>query len=165
MWASRAAMVAIGLVLAACSQQHKRPADEAGDRAALIALDQAYAENWARNDGDAVMGLFAEDAVIIPHDGDDPHVGTAAIREFWFPEGAPPVLVTTFEHRVTEASISNGQGVAWGRFSLAFDYEAQRYAYDGNFLLTARKREDGTWEITHLTWNDPPPTLTPVAAP
>lgn len=153
------------LALMACAPRHASIADEAGDRAALIALDQAYAENWARNDADAVMALFAEDAVIIPHDGDAPHVGAAAIRAFWFPEGAPPVSVTRFEHRVSDASVSSGRGVAWGRFSLAFEYEAQRYAYDGNFLLAGRKDRDGAWKITHLTWNDPPPTVTPVGAP
>lgn len=145
------------LASTACGTQ----ADSAAERRALIALDQAYVEHWARNDAEGVMALFTETAVLLPHHGDTPRVGAQEIRDLWFPADAPVTTVTRFEHRVSDAEVEGDRGVLWGRFDLGFEDDGQHYAYEGNYLLVGAKGPDGAWRITHLTWNDPPPVITP----
>ncbi len=131
-------------------------AGEASDKKAVLALDKAYNTTWKDGDADAVMALFVEDAVVIPHHGDDPIEGKAALRNFWFPEGGSPTLVPIFDHVPDEVMIHGDVGVVRGRFSLAWIYEGTRTEIpSGNYVNIALRTEDG-WRIKWLTWNDDP---------
>lgn len=129
-----------------------------GTEAALRALDRAYVEAWkeqgsARQEA-AVLALFADDAVILPGGGADPRRGRRALREFWFPEEAPPTNVRDFEHDVRDVEVGDGLGVVSGRYRLEFEYAGEEYAQEGNFLLVARRGAAGEWKISRMIWND-----------
>ena len=69
----------------------------AGDREALHSLDRAYVKAW-REDGteaqaEALLKLFAPDAIVYPGRGRGPLSGVEELRAFWFPEGAPPTRI------------------------------------------------------------------------
>ena len=131
-------------------------AGELADKEAVLALDKAYNTTWKDGDADAVMALFVDDAVVIPHHGDNPIEGKLALRNFWFPEGGSPTVVPIFDHVSDEVIIYGDVGVVRGRFSLVWIYEGTRTEIpSGNYVNIAVRTKDG-WRIKWLTWNDDP---------
>lgn len=141
--------------LAACTSQ---PVSPETDAAALHALDKAYTAAWMhptlQEQEDAVLALFAEDAAILPGAGTEPSYGKEAIREFWFPKGSPPTLVSVFEHTMTDYTVSGDLAVYHGRYTLRFDYDGAAYSQLGNYMVEAERQSDGTWLVATMTWND-----------
>ena len=130
------------------------------DRAALRALDQAYARAWfADNPEGEVLTLFRADAVLAPHHGAPPVEGTEAIRAFFWPPDAPPARVTVFEREALQVGGDGDMGYVRGRFQLRFvweeDGEQRTYSNGGNYPLLSGREDGGKWRITHLIWNDP----------
>lgn len=145
----------LGLLTAACT---KTPGDGADAKTALRALDAAYVDGWKQPDAtaqeEAVMALFSEDAVIMPGAGLEPREGLNALRRFWFPTGAPPTIVTRFEHDITGVDAGGALGVLRGRYRLHFNYDGASYARIGNYQFAARRQQDGAWLISQMIWND-----------
>src|SRR5690348_563361 len=73
------------------------------DLASLRSVMAAYRNAWIAADRAAVLALFTDDAVLLPHHGDDPVVGRAAMERFWWPAGSPPFTLTRMEVTVDEA--------------------------------------------------------------
>lgn len=131
-------------------------ADEQHDVAALRALDQAYATQWIEGDVDGVMGLFTEDATLVPHHGDSPIKGQEAIRAFWFNPDYPPTVVPEWRREPKEFFVSGDIGVVRGRARLVWEYEGTRTTIpEGNYVMIAVRQIDA-WRIRMLTWNDDP---------
>ncbi len=131
-------------------------ADEDHDKAALRALDQAYATEWIEGDADGVMSLFTEDATLVPHHGDAPIKGHKAIRDFWFNPNYPPTVVPEWRRESVEIFISGDMGVVRGRARLVWEYDGTRTTIpEGNYVMIA-VREDEEWRIRLHTWNDDP---------
>lgn len=129
-----------------------------GAEEALRTLDQAYVDAWllsgSERQKEALLSLFASDAVIMPGGGTAPKRGIDELSAFWFPEGAPPTNVRKFEHVVRGVDVEDALGVVYGRSSLEFEYDGAQVAQEGNFLLTARQEDDGKWKIAHMIWNN-----------
>ena len=144
------------IALAACA---KAPAPV--DETSLRALDDAYVEAWLTEDAGgqekAVLALFDRDAVIMPGGGLPSENGVANLKNFWFPEGAAPTIVTHFTHEIDEVEMSGDLGVVSGRYTLSFTYENQSIAQAGNYLFVAKNRAGG-WRIKRMIWNDQPLT-------
>lgn len=131
-------------------------ADEQADTSALLALDQAYANEWIEGDADGVMSLFTEDATLVPHHGDEPIKGHEAIRNFWFNPDYPPTVVPEWTRKANEVFISGDVGVVRGTARLVWEYEGIRTTIpNGNYVLIAVRIDNG-WRIRMLTWNDDP---------
>jgi len=131
-------------------------ADEAADKVALLALDQAYATEWMEGDAGGVMALFTEDATLVPHHGDPPIKGQEAIRSFWFNPDYSPTIVPEWTREATEIFIDGDVGVVRGRARLVWEYEGTRTTIpEGNYVLIA-VRKHSAWRIRMLTWNDDP---------
>jgi len=147
---------ATAALLASCAKE-PAPADESS----LRALDSAYVEAWLTPDAadqeKAVLALFDRDAEILPGGGAPPEDGIANVRKFWFPEGAPPTIVTHFTHEIGDIELSGDIGVVSGRYTLSFTYENQSIAQAGNYLFVA-KNSPGGWRIKRMIWNDQPLT-------
>lgn len=131
-------------------------AGEIEDVKAVLALDQAYANNWKNGDEDGVMGLFAEGVVVIPHHGDAPIEGREALRDFWFPKGGSPTLVPLFNHKPASVAVHGDIAIVRGRFELTWIYEGERTEIPEGNYVTIAQRDEGRWEIKLLTWNDDP---------
>lgn len=117
--------------------------------------DRAYADAWQSNDSSAVMATLSSDPIILPS-GMPAIEGSEAIRDFWWPEGAPLTTVHRFD---LEQHESGGQGdfaFVRGSFLLAFEYADQDYASAGEYLSVLERREDGAWRISHRMWSDRP---------
>jgi uncharacterized protein (TIGR02246 family) len=131
-------------------------AAESEDISSLRALDQSYATEWKEGDADGVMALFTEDATLVPHHGDEPIKGHAAIREFWFNPDYPPTVVPSWTREPAEFFISGDVGVVRGTARLVWEFDGTRTTIpNGNYVLIAVRQEQG-WRIRMLTWNDDP---------
>ena len=158
----RRSMYLLSLVLACPSATLAAPLSSA-DEAALRALSDGYARAWINNDRAGVMGVMAPEAVFIPHDGVQPHIGRAKIDEFWFPQGNTVGVVPAYTQTITGISGDDLRATMFGRFDLTWQNATKRYNWLGNFLIVARK-EGGRWLVTHMMASDADPTVTDLAA-
>ncbi len=148
--------ISILLVLVIMAASSSASADESEDILALRALDQSYAKGWKEGDADKVMALFTEDATLVPHHGDEPIKGHAAIRNFWFNPDYPPTVVPFWTRKPEEFFISGDVGVVRGTARLVWEFDGVRTTIpNGNYVLIAVRREQ-EWRIRMLTWNDDP---------
>lgn len=131
-------------------------ADDEADIAALRALDQAYASEWLAGNAEGVMSLFTADAILVPHHGDTPIVGHAAIRNFWFNPKYPPTVVPSWTRDAEQILLFDDVGIVQGRARLSWEYDGTRTTIpEGNYVLVA-VRDTDRWRIRLLTWNDDP---------
>ena len=105
------------------------------------------------------MSLLASDAVILPHDGLEPRVGHAAIREFWFSPARAVSGIDEFRFDLTSTTEHQDHALTWGKRVLQYwqgsGAEKVTYRWAGTVLIALRRR-DASWEITHFMWDDPP---------
>jgi uncharacterized protein (TIGR02246 family) len=122
-------------------------------------VNSAYQTAWLAGDSAAVLRLFAPGAVLLPHHGDPPVVGLDAIRAFWWPSNTAATTITALNITTEGATLSGDHGTLWGRFALAFSYEAEGRLRSvrnaGTYLMVLRRQRDGEWRITHRMWDDP----------
>jgi uncharacterized protein (TIGR02246 family) len=133
------------------------------DRAELAALPARFTAGWLRNSHEQVMHPFAPEAVFIPHDGVKPHMGRAAIDQFWFPSARTVGSVTAFKMTVERVSGDARHAIVWGKSDLHWQDKANAYHWPGYYLMAAERRS-GKWLVTHLMSSDEQPTkksLTP----
>lgn len=161
---------AAALGLAGCSSS---PQDEAvvsetsegagltaGDREALRALDQSFAKAWlepgdaARSE--AVLALFAPDAVVYPGDGAEPVSGLEELQRFWFAAGAPPVTVLSHEREASTIEGSSALAAITGRCTIGLMRDGVRELREGHYIIHARPDAAGHWKIERMMWSDRP---------
>ena len=129
-----------------------------GDQMAVIKLYDRYHTGWLSNDDKvpgAILGLLADDAVLMPDDGGDIVTGKEAIAGWWFPNGKVVGSVELFRHYDTVVSIDEKLATVRGRFDLSFTVDGKVTTTEGNQLITAKKTDDG-WRISAITWNSKP---------
>lgn len=158
------------LCLAACSAT---PTDEpvardpgegaglaAGDREALRALDQSYAKAWLKEgpaaQSEAVLALFATDAVVYPDDGAAAVSGVEGLRAFWFGPDVSPVSVQAFERRADAIEGSSALAAIVGSSEIAFARDGTRSVEAGHYIIHARPDASGHWKIERMMWSDRP---------
>jgi ketosteroid isomerase-like protein len=124
------------------------------DDAAVRAICQQFNAAWLAGNSDAVLALYAPDAVLIPHHGDEPVAGKESIRMFWFNPDYPPTKVLKMENTIVEADGSGDMAFVRGIGYLEYEYQNQRYSNRGNFLQIFKRGSNG-WKIFRHIWNDP----------
>ena len=130
----------------------------AADIAAIRSTIEVYRTAWLRNSEAAVMGTFADDAVIMPHHGGQPSVGLAAIRAYWFSPG-PKTTITRFELTIDEVEGAGEMAFVRGRSAVQWTVEGsagvERWTNSGTFVNVMVKRA-GRWKTRVQIWDDPP---------
>lgn len=130
------------------------------DEREIQATAERFVDAWLVDAPDTVMSTLAEEAVLMPHHGVEPVIGTADIRAFWWPPDAA-VKVLVFDQSYDEIDGDGDLAYVRGRFELAFEFESagevRRMSYEGNYLMLLRRDDDGEWRISHRIWNDPVP--------
>ena len=139
------------------SEPSARASLTAGDREALRALDQSYGKAWrekgAKAQSEALLALFARDAVVYPGSGAPPISGTQALHDFWFPDGLPSTEVEYFERHADAIEGSPALAAISGRSEIAFTYDGTRSVQEGHYIIHARPDEAGYWKIERMMWN------------
>jgi uncharacterized protein (TIGR02246 family) len=131
------------------------------DRNQVARLPARFTDGWLHDSRAEVMGLFAPEAIFIPHDGVKPHVGKRAITEFWFPATGAGGKVTAFVMTAEGVSGEGDQALVWGKSDLDWQDKTTAYHWPGYYLMSARRRH-GKWLVTHLMSSDEQPTSTPI---
>jgi len=137
-----------------CSEKARAPLSSA-EIQAIKAASQTYGAGWLSNDPERVMATLTDDAVIVPS-GMLPIKGQKAIREFWWPEGSPPTVVTQFAVTDDEVGGDGDFGFVRGTFALSFEYDGTGYSGGGTYISLMKRLPDGTWRISHRSWSDTP---------
>lgn len=119
---------------------------------------KAYEQAWLDSDTLGIFSTLTDDAILIPHHGDEPIIGTQAIHHFWFPKDALPSEVTVFSSTIEETLGNKDIAYIYGRFKLSFNYDNKTYSNEGNYLNVLRN-ESNQWKLSRLIWNDPLPVI------
>jgi len=133
------------------------------DESAIRGVLATYARGWLEGKPKVVMSAFLEDAVILPHHGDEPHAGAEAIRRFWWPPDSPPFRVTRLEQQPDEITGEGNLAYVRGHFALTFimeqDGTPRTFSNAGTFLMVLRRNAEGEWRIAQYMWDDPLPQM------
>ena len=137
--------------------QDPRVGDESQDVARIQALASAYTSAWIDSDPEAVLDVFADGAVLVPHQGNPQAEGKDAIRRHFWPPGTPPIQIEAFSLTSMDIVVEGELGYDRGAFELAFTMEGtpDRYTSRGNYVAVARKDDEGRWKWVLYTWNHP----------
>lgn len=122
-------------------------------------LESDYVSGWfAQDQQNAVLKVFEDAAVFIPHHGDEPVIGLENLRKFFWPDGVGGI-VHDFNHYPD--AIEGNSRMAWirGRFDIKYSWinvsDTTTTINKGNYVLIARKQENSTWKIATFIFNDP----------
>jgi len=122
-----------------------RPAPDPLARVAIETAVHRYVAASNSGDAEALMNLYAEDAVLLPPDH-EPIQGREAIGEFWR-QGTDQGLEVTTLRLDTDGKI----GYLIGRYRLpATDQDP---ADSGKYVMCLRRQRDGSWKLTADIWN------------
>src|ERR1700730_1046921 len=99
---------------------------------AIRATIEAYRTSWLQGHAKGVLHTFIEDAVLLPHHGDPPVQGIAAIREYWFARGGPPTTITDLKITVEQVGGNGTMAFARGQDAVSWtivqDGQATRFS-------------------------------------
>ena len=91
------------------------------------------------------MRLLIPASVLVPGEK-PPYVGREAIRNYWWPAGAPPFRLDRFENTRDEILGSDGIAIIRGTQVIEWTSGAERWRTHGNYLTVVRKTSAG-WRI------------------
>lgn len=149
----RLLQVPLLLALASCAAGMAEDLTEA-DRTEIAALSDAYGAAWLADDSAAVMAVFSEDAVLVPHRGNPHAVGPAAIRDHFWPVGGPAAPTVEFWRESSGIEGTTTLAYDRGRYRLTFVFEGDSIRSEGNYLAVARRTPEG-WRWIAYSWNHP----------
>ena len=151
------------IFLSACTKLNTITSFTEKDKEIIRLIPDAYTNGFLEEDRDAIMGLFFEDAVLIPHHGDTPVIGLEPIKEHFWPPDSPPFRVDKFKLIQVETDGSGNlaytRGTSEIEFSMNINGVWNTYSNAGNFLMIFRKNLDNNWYISRYIWNDPLPQM------
>jgi uncharacterized protein (TIGR02246 family) len=127
------------------------------DILAIKKIEETYRTAWLKNDAETILGLFADDAVLMPN-GNPMVRGKEAMRQFWF---APSETVTTInKYETSVEQIYGEKNLAYlvGTNELLWTMEnkskndVKRYRSTGYFIVIYVKKGK-EWKITRQSWS------------
>jgi uncharacterized protein (TIGR02246 family) len=119
-------------------------ADATGRQAVTQVID-SYLDAYRRNDADAIAGLYATDAVLLPP-GHPLVRGRDDIRAYW--KGR---MESGFAMDTVRIEVAPGSGYVVGRYYVPPDGDDD--AETGKFVIALRREADGVWRIAADIWN------------
>jgi uncharacterized protein (TIGR02246 family) len=129
------------------------------DRAAIRALDSAFVRAWLADDTAGVLGLFSDEAVLMPPNS-QPVAGLSGIRAYWWPRDGSRTRITGFGRVIAE--IGGTRELAFVRGTSAITWT---YMTDGKSTASSSRSADlrlmtraasGEWRIVRQAWNQIP---------
>jgi len=143
---------------AGCKRQREetgpfgRPEQRQADAAAARRIvDTGISAVNARN-LDAVLVLYADDAVLLPPDG-EAVLGKQAIKAYYQStfEDLSPELSFSSEEIITDNAWAFSRGKAVGRVTSTKTGAAR--SVNEKYIMILRRQPDGSWRIARLMWN------------
>jgi uncharacterized protein (TIGR02246 family) len=159
---SRFAFVAFAMLGLLLSSPSAMAADDAG---AIRAGTDAWIKAYNAGNADAIVAMYAEDAVIMPP-GAAPARGRAAIKQFLVKDIADSKAAGITLVLTKENDVGVKGDVAWHAGTYTVANKAGATVDSGGYMEVWRKA-GGKWHIVRDIWNSstPPPTAAPAPAP
>lgn len=129
------------------------------DKKSIQSLLEHYRTAWLANNEEDVMSIFSQDAVLMPHHGDEPVIGEQAIRTYWWPAGVKYTIdqftntVDAIEGTSEYACARGKSNVTWTTYN-GSSKTTQQLA--GTYIMVVKKM-NGAWKVTLHMWDDPQP--------
>lgn len=122
------------------------------DMAAIKQLEADWRAGWLAGDVDALLSLYAGDAVLMPQ-GQPSVSGKEAIRPLY--ESVFREYAIRSQSRVVEIEVSGDLGYLWCTYKLTATPKAGGAALhdEGKSLFIVKRAQDGDWRISRLIDN------------
>ncbi len=154
----------LALLGAALSISPAHAQDTGAERQAYEEWTRGWWEAYNARDVDGLVDMYAEDAIRMPPE-EPPARGKAAIRGTFRAEFADLASYDYLsEGGLQDVHLADGWAVenGWWRITI-LPGTRDELVFFGRYVLVARSRENGTWEILWDIWNTDHPS--PLAGP
>ncbi len=125
------------------------------DRAAIRELDRVFVDGWLKDDQDAVMSVFAKDAILLPP-GSKPVFGLTGIKSYWFPNDGSVTRITGFDRKIEEIEGTRKLAFLRSTASLSWTYEkdGKKTAQTSRSIDLRLVTRDaaGRWHVIRQMW-------------
>ena len=155
----RALILAVSLIAVAGTAP---AADTTTDTAAIRAVNAAWAKAYNAGDADALVALYAEDAVVFPPAAPAAR-NRAAIRKFFTQDIAASKAAGGTIHLATGDVDASGN-LAWESGTFKVTNKSGATVETGKYLSVFQKR-NGKWLLYRDIWNSDAASATPASAP
>lgn len=148
-------IIAILLIslLASCTEYEGGFTDE--DKKEVNQIRRDYVNGWLANDKETVLGLFKDDATIVPS-GLFPISGMEEIELYWFPNDSSMTTIHSYEIELLDLQGTDSIAYSLEKGILNFTYAK------GDFTMTKestshattiyQKNLEGNWKIISRMW-------------
>ena len=122
------------------------------DVAAITKLAQDWRAGWNRSDTEALLSLFTNDPILLPH-GQPAVIGKSAIRSLY--NSFFKAFAVKGIGKVVEAVVSGDWGYFWSRYTLTATPIAggEPIKGEGKSIFIVRRQIDGSWKISRIIDN------------
>jgi uncharacterized protein (TIGR02246 family) len=151
------------IALAGCAQNAPPAADTAADEAAIHAVGSAWGNAYNAANAEALVALYAEDALVSPP-GVPALRGHDAIREY-FTKDVAASAEGGYGIKINPGEVGIAGDVAWASGTWTVS-DKSGTAVDTGKDVTVYRKKHGKWLLIRDIWNSdaPPPPPEPAAA-
>jgi uncharacterized protein (TIGR02246 family) len=139
----RALLGILAALVAGCAEGSQGV--DSASRGAIEATVDRYVAASNEGDAEALIELYADDAVLLPPDHEPIH-GREAIAEFWR-QGTD----TGLEINTLRLEVDGSVAYLIGKYRLPATEEEE--ADSGQYVLCLKRQPDGAWKLTADIWN------------
>lgn len=138
--------------LLACSEPSRFTAQDLEE---IHSIRQSYTNGWLANDAETVLGLFTDDATIIPS-GLGPITGIESIANYWFPNDSSETIIHSYGIELLELTGTDSMAYSLEKGKLSFTYTKSDFSMTKESASHAttiyKKQPDGNWKIVSRMW-------------
>jgi uncharacterized protein (TIGR02246 family) len=149
------AAVAIGLIVAGCSQAPPpAPDTREADAKAIRDVETAWSQSFATKDVDKFGAFWADDASVFMTDSPVLN-GIAAIKAAWKPIVADKKFSVTFAPTKVEVSKASDLGYSQGAYTMTITAAKTKKVLTerGKYVTVYKKQADGGWKAVADIFN------------
>ncbi len=142
------------------SESATRMTSHAEDLAAVKQLAKDYRAAWLTDDPEALLALYADDAVLMLTN-EPPLIGKEALRTLY--QYVFENYTSTGSGKQLEVEVGGDLGYIWSTYTATSTPKAggEPIKDRGNSVFIVRRQRDGSWKVARDIWNsdNPPPEM------
>lgn len=139
-------------ILVSCSQKN---AFTQADTEAINRIRRDYVNGWLANDSETVLGLFENNATIVPS-GLSPITGKENIEAYWFPNDSSETIIHSYAVELIELEGTDSMAYSLEKGTLNFTYSKGDFTMSKESISHAtsvyKKNKEGNWKIISRMW-------------
>ncbi len=117
-------------------------------------IRNAYVSGWLSGDSKTVLGLFHEDATIVPS-GMEPIIGLDAIENYWFPNDSSVTTIHSYKIELIDLDGTDSMAYTLEKGELSFTYTKGDFTMSKTSIshaTTVYKLQNDQWKIISRMW-------------